>query len=656
MLSEFNMKKISIILSVLIAGLAATSCFDMEEHPFTLLDAGNYFSDESAVKQVIANIYAQEQGDLSELYWYAQELSADQIAWRSWNGGSWGWDSGDKFVLSTHTWTPLSNYVNRIWNGAWTAIGLCNNFIDDLSNIDAAAIGITEDKKESYIAEVRAFRVYCYYNVFEVFGGVIPLTTSTDTSILPESACAGTTFEEGCRKVCDWMEKELDETLAALPVGGSVNRVNQAFNRVLKMRLLLNSEIFTGTARFSECKNLAKEILDGKYGQYRIVDKYQDIYSYNNDTNCPEIIFAFSSDLIYNKKSTNMRNGPFMSYVFMNYFDTTQRHAGWNCTATTPSFDNSNDFYAQCVENVQVGADTTYRSNGTIRSITPIYEARVIKEMYDKELATCFLDPPYNDKLGAVHERFDPRDIRLLPPYGDDSGNWGGMFLEGVMRDHYGTGDVQMADADRNGMGLVYVDQIGNFQGKGNHPVQIVENPRWGETNSGLRTAKYPYYTTNSGFDFCDPDVVEFRLAEVVYTYAECLLREGNAAEAKNQVNTVRKRYFSDNDWNNAGVHPTTGKPLVGAKDQAPRGFSDAFDMDRMLSEWGLEFYDEGHRRRTDLRRFDKFTQGQWWFFGRTTETGYDLPAKRDRKYEWYPIPQRALDANHGLVQNPNYV
>ena len=65
------MKKISIILSVLFASLAVTSCFDMEEHPFTLLDAGNYFTDETSVKQVIANIYAQEQGDLSELYWYA---------------------------------------------------------------------------------------------------------------------------------------------------------------------------------------------------------------------------------------------------------------------------------------------------------------------------------------------------------------------------------------------------------------------------------------------------------------------------------------------------------------------------------------------------------------------------------------------------------
>ena len=338
-----------------------------------------------------------------------------------------------------------------------------------------------------------------------------------------------------------------------------------------------------------------------------------------------------------------MRNGPFMSYVFTSYFDCTQRHAGWNCTATTPSFDNSSDFYAQCMENQVVRYDTTYRSNGTIKSINPVYAPVVLKEMYDKELAKCFLDPPYNDKLGAVHERFDPRDVRLLPPYGDTDGNWGGMFLEGVMREHYGTGAVQMADADRNGMGLVYVDQIGNFQGKGNHPVQTVENPRWGETNSGLRTAKYPYYVDGAPYDFCDPDVVEMRLAEVVYTYAECLLREGNAAEAKNQVNSVRKRYFSDADWNNPGVHPTTGKALVGAKDQAPRGFSDAFDMDRI-------------RRRTDLRRFDKFTQGQWWFFGRTTETGYDLPAKRDRKYEWFPVPQRALDANPGLAQNPDYV
>ena len=617
------MNAIKKFLVIAISGLAFTGCFDMTERPYTLLDASNYFTDENSIKQVIAHIYAQEQADLSEQYWYAQELSADQITWRSWNGGSWGWDSGDKFVLSTHTWNPSSNYVNQIWSKAWTAIGLCNNFITDLSNINASTLGISEAQKKAYIDEVRTFRVYCYYNVFEVFGSVIPLTTSTDTSVLPVSAMNGMTFEEGNAKICDWMIEELDGALESLATNGSVNRCNKAMNRMLKMRILLNSEIFTGVARFDECKALAKDIIDGKYGNYVIAENYKDIYSANNNTDCKEIVFAFSSDVVYNKRSTNMRNGPFMSYVFTAYFNTKEEHAGWNCCCLTPSFDNSNNFYNQCV---------SFDANGT---------ASVVKNMYDKELAKCFLDG-YGDKLGAVMERFDPADIRLVAPYNDAAGNWGGHFMKGVMYADFGNGELQMADADRDGQPLVYVDQVGNFQGKGEHPLQVVENPRWGETNSGIRMAKYPYYNIDAPYNFCDPDVVEFRLAEVYYTYAECLLREGNSAEAKNWVNEVRKRYFSAADW-------------TVAKDRAPRGFDAAFDEDRMLSEWGLEFLDEGHRRRTDLRRFDKFTQGQWWFFGRTTETGYDLPAKRDRKYEWYPVPERALAANPGLTQNPAY-
>ena len=617
------MNAIKKFLVIAISGLAFTGCFDMTERPYTLLDASNYFTDENSIKQVIAHIYAQEQADLSEQYWYAQELSADQITWRSWNGGSWGWDSGDKFVLSTHTWNPSSNYVNQIWSKAWTAIGLCNNFITDLSNINASTLGISEAQKQAYIDEVRTFRVYCYYNVFEVFGSVIPLTTSTDTSVLPVSAMNGMTFEEGNAKICDWMIEELDGALESLEINGSVNRCNQAMNRMLKMRVLLNSEIFTGVKRFDECKALAKDIIDGKYGNYAIAENYKDIYSANNNTDCKEIVFAFSSDVVYNKRSTNMRNGPFMSYVFTAYFNTKEEHAGWNCCCLTPSFDNSNNFYNQCV---------SFDANGT---------ASVVKNMYDKELAKCFLDG-YGDKLGAVMERFDPADIRLVTPYNDAAGNWGGHFMKGVMYSDFGNGELQMADADRDGQPLVYVDQVGNFQGKGEHPLQVVENPRWGETNSGIRMAKYPYYNIDAPYNFCDPDVVEFRLAEVYYTYAECLLREGNSAEAKNWVNEVRKRYFSAADWTEA-------------KDRAPRGFDAAFDEDRMLSEWGLEFLDEGHRRRTDLRRFDKFTQGQWWFFGRTTETGYDLPAKRDRKYEWFPVPERALAANPGLTQNPAY-
>ncbi len=100
----------------------------------------------------------------------------------------------------------------------------------------------------------------------------------------------------------------------------------------------------------------------------------------------------------------------------------------------------------------------------------------------------------------------------------------------------------------------------------------------------------------------------------------------------------MRERYFAD--------AAECDKPGPGFKN---------FDADWMLSEWGIEFLNEGRRRRTDLRRFDKFTQGQWWFFGRASETDRQLPAKRDRKYEWFPLPQSALMVNPGLIQNPNY-
>ena len=117
-------------------------------------------------------------------------------------------------------------------------------------------------------------------------------------------------------------------------------------------------------------------------------------------------------------------------------------------------------------------------------------------------------------------------------------------------------------------------------------------------------------------------------------------MRSGDAGGAKDLVDTVRGRYFSSSDKEAALAVPGPG--------------FEEFDLDWMLSEWGKEFLSEGRRRRTDLRRYDKFTQGQWWFFGRATDVdGSLIPVKRDRKYEWYPLPQSAFQTNSGLQQTP---
>ena len=584
-----------------VIGFSMTSCFDLDEQVFDRVDASIYYQDEASVKSAVASIYGTGALSYIEYFWYLQEFPADQVAWRTWNGGLWGWDEAEKFVLSSHTWTPESKIIRQTWETAWTTIGLCNTLVADLESLDPASLMMTEEKLRMYIAEVRTLRAWAYYNIFEVWGGALPLNISAGSEI-PGSASDD--FEEGSRIIFDFLITELDECVGDL-AKNSVNRMNQAVNRIIKARLLLNAEVFINENRYGECAALSQEILNNTYGDYSIADDYRSIYSINN-VNSPEVVMAFAFE-VGQLNGGWMRNMPFLPYNIWDYFGGTYNQSPWNCTILTPSFDNSGTI-------LPTGGTSNPRS---------------------------FLEAPYNDKLGAVYERFDNRDIRKQNYiYDEASGSYKGMFLKGEIRANYGKGAVLKADADRDGQDLVYVDQVGTFLGRG-RALETVMSPRWGETSSGVRLVKYPIYPSSAGIDFQDIDEVEFRLAEVVYMLAECKMRTGDSNGAKELVNSVRRRYFSPADWETV-------------KDNPGPGFT-AFDLDWMLGQWGLEFLSEGRRRRTDLRRFDKFTQGQWWFFGRATEDGNLLPAQRDRKYEWYPLPTSALMVNPGLVQNPNY-
>ncbi|MDE6447548.1 MAG: RagB/SusD family nutrient uptake outer membrane protein, partial [Muribaculaceae bacterium] len=351
---------------------------------------------------------------------------------------------------------------------------------------------------------------------------------------------------------------------------------------------------------YQECAALCQDIIDGKYGNYSIAADYRQIFSMGN-TACPEVVFAFAEEV--GRQTNNNRNTPFLPYNYDEFTGFSCDQGGWNCVILAPSKDNTGTLVANA---------------GTADPKSFIFD--------------------YGDKLGAPFDRMNDKDIRKQPFHSDAAGNWQGMFLMGAQV-NYETGAPVLADADLQDKPLIYVDQCGTFLNLG-RDLEPVMSPRWGQTNSGFRVLRYPIYPASVGYDWRDISEVEFRLAEVYYTLAECSLRSGNSGKAKDLVNQVRQRYF-------------TGAAASEIEKPGP-GFS-AFDADWMLSEWGLEFLNEGRRRRTDLRRFDRFTQGQWWFFGRATETDRQLPARRDRKYEWYPLPQAALMVNPGLRQNPNY-
>ena len=598
------------IMAIAVA-FGITACTDLDEKVYDRIDASVYYQNEASVKGAVAAIYNQTSSTLAgENFFHLSEYPADQLTWRVWNGGLWGWDEAMKTVLSWQNWTSESTIIRNAWSSAWTAVGLANLLLNDLEKLNAGSLGMSDQQLQQYIAEVRTIRAWNYYCIFEIWGGALPLNTSASSEV---PGTADPDWNTSCKKIYNFIATELDESNSALGIDQNnqlKNSANQAMNRLLKARLLLNAEVFIGENHYDECEALSKQIINGDFGKYALAENYRDIYSINN-TSCPEVIFALAAEDGQGAANaiSNVRTMVGMWYGYADYFRQSYDGIGaWNCVCLVPSFDNSG---------------TVLPTGGTTG-------------------ANCFLDAPYNDKLGAPYERFDDRDIRKQNYVYDTATmtHGPGMFLKGAVRANFGTGDILKADADRDGQDLVYVDQLGTFLNQGRQ-LETVMNPRWGETNSGVRLVKYPLYPDDGQNGFKSIDDVQFRLAEAYYNVAECEMRKGNGGEAKKYVDAVRQRYY------------TSANRSAALSEPGP-GFSN-FDMDWMLSEWGKEYLGEGNRRRTDLRRFNKFTQGTWWFWGRATEDGVELPAKRNTKYEWYPLPQSALSVNPGLIQNPSY-
>ncbi|WP_298486107.1 RagB/SusD family nutrient uptake outer membrane protein [uncultured Maribacter sp.] len=122
-----------------------------------------------------------------------------------------------------------------------------------------------------------------------------------------------------------------------------------------------------------------------------------------------------------------------------------------------------------------------------------------------------------------------------------------------------------------------------------------------------------------------------FRLADAYLMYAELFLRGagGDAATAVGYINLLRERAYGDASGN------------ISAGD---------LTLDFILDERSRELYWENHRR-TDLIRFNQFSENSVWPFKGGTEAG--APSESFRNL--YPMPSAELNANPELVPTPGY-
>ncbi len=154
-----------------------------------------------------------------------------------------------------------------------------------------------------------------------------------------------------------------------------------------------------------------------------------------------------------------------------------------------------------------------------------------------------------------------------------------------------------------------------------------------GAFSQGYAAPKFRNVTSDgqpgSNATFPDTDFPMFRLADAYLMYAEATLRGGGGdqSQALTLLNDLRERAGMGRDLSQSDL-----------------------TLDFILEERSRELFWEAQRR-TDLIRFDEFTENGVWPWKGGVQGG----TTTDANFNLYPIPASELRANPNLEQNPGY-
>ncbi len=212
-------------------------------------------------------------------YWKAQELTTDEavISWT---------DAGIR-EMHEHSWTAGNQFVRVLYYRIFYTIALSNDFLNQSSESNLDAYGITEaDRVEirAFRNEARFIRALSYFHALDFYRSV-PLLTSI-TSELP--------FQAEPKALFDFIVQELEDVEANLPdpKANQYGRADKAAVWMLQAQLYLNAEVFIGESMYDQVLTVTEKVIAAGY---TLTPNYDDLFKADNHTST-EVIFAFSSD------------------------------------------------------------------------------------------------------------------------------------------------------------------------------------------------------------------------------------------------------------------------------------------------------------------------------------------------------------------------
>lgn len=262
----------------ILAGLTfalCTSCFDdLNTVP---IDPNSFTSEEvyrnpDNYKGLIAKLYAglvvtgqgDNQGDITapdeglfqytRALWFLQEMPTDV--------GVSGWNNTGQPDICKMSWSANDPNIYATYSRIYFQIGLCNEFLRETTQEKLNDRGINLPEVEQYRMEARFLRAFSYWHAIDLFGNV-PFSTEANSvgSALPE--------QKSRQEIFEYIEGELLAIVNNIAEEPQYGRAGKAAVQTLLAKLYLNAEVYTGTARYTDCIQLCEAVIanrqDGNY-------------------------------------------------------------------------------------------------------------------------------------------------------------------------------------------------------------------------------------------------------------------------------------------------------------------------------------------------------------------------------------------------------
>jgi len=581
--------------------------------------ADDLFNNPNAYKQVLAKLYAGlaisgQQGpaglpDITGIdegfsqylrqYWLAQEVTTDEAVI--------GWADGSLPDYHEQDWTPSNEFVTALYNRIVYQITSCNAFLRETTDAKLSERGVTGQlltDVQEYRNEARFLRALSYYHAVDLFGN-FPFVTEADEVgfFFPEQKSRTDLF--------NFVESELLDIESGMPAPKSneYGRADQAAVWTLLSKMYLNAEVYTGTARNSDCVTYASKVINAGY---TLEPAYKNLFLADNNT-ASGVIFPIVFDGLHTQSyggTTFLIHASVGGSMNPSDFGI---NGGWGGNRTTKNLVNLFDFDISSA-NAAIGSVSNW---GVVGSATPNGWDGPDLSLFQTGSADVYQGYV---QLGDGEIKFRP-DNSWGSDFGDNGNNIAvsaGLYKI-TINTSSSTFTIDPFQSDSRAM----------FHTDGQE-LEIASVPTF---TDGYAITKFKNVDKagNAGSDssgnFTDTDFPLFRIADVYLMYAEATLRGGGGDEATaiSYMNLLRTR-----------ANSTTVSSI---------------DLDFILNERARELYWEGTRR-TDLIRYGRFTDGDYvWPWKGGVAEGTSTPSFRNL----LPIPSSDLNANPNLTQNTGY-